>query len=63
LIFDREEVRRLRQEGLSIEKIARHTGLSVGTVVRVLQAQENGSGTFQNPPTALRQQGSKRKNL
>ena len=38
-VFDRSEVVRLRDNGLSIEKIARQMRLGVGTVVRVLQAQ------------------------
>jgi DNA invertase Pin-like site-specific DNA recombinase len=49
LVFDREEVRRLRGEGLSIEKIARRTRLSVGTVVRATQDPTRASRTFQNP--------------
>jgi DNA invertase Pin-like site-specific DNA recombinase len=36
-IFDRERVVRLRQSGMSIEKVATHMGLGVGTVVRVLK--------------------------
>jgi DNA invertase Pin-like site-specific DNA recombinase len=39
-VFDREEVLRLRQDGLSIETIARETRLGVGTVARVLQGAE-----------------------
>ena len=39
-VFDREEVLRLRQDGLSIENIARQTHLGVGTVARVLQGAE-----------------------
>ena len=38
-VFDRSDVVRLRDDGLSIEKIARQMRLGVGTVVRVLQAQ------------------------
>jgi DNA invertase Pin-like site-specific DNA recombinase len=38
-IFDREQVVRLRQSGLSIEKVAFQMGLGVGTVVRVLRAR------------------------
>lgn len=38
-IFDREQVVRLRQPGLSIEKVAFQMGLGVGTVVRVLRAR------------------------
>jgi putative DNA-invertase from lambdoid prophage Rac len=37
-IFSRDEVARLREEGLSIEKIATKMHLGVGTVVRVIQA-------------------------
>ena len=39
-VFDREEVLRLRRDGLSIETIARQTRLGVGTVARVLQCAE-----------------------
>src|ERR1019366_6942159 len=45
-IFDRGEVVRLRESGLSIEKIASQMRLSVGTVVRVIRASEP---AFQNP--------------
>jgi DNA invertase Pin-like site-specific DNA recombinase len=37
-IFNRDEVVRLRETGLSIEKIASQMRIGVGTVVRVLQA-------------------------
>jgi DNA invertase Pin-like site-specific DNA recombinase len=46
-IFDRSEVVRLRETGLSIEKVASKTGLGVGTIVRVLQAYEVQLGPFQ----------------
>jgi DNA invertase Pin-like site-specific DNA recombinase len=49
-VFDRSEVVRLRDNGLSIEKIARRMGLGVGTVVRVIQARQAEPATFQNPP-------------
>src|SRR6516165_535635 len=39
-VFDRSEVVRLRNSGLSIEKIARQMRLGVGTVARVIQAQQ-----------------------
>jgi DNA invertase Pin-like site-specific DNA recombinase len=39
-IFNRGEVTRLREAGLSIEKIARDMSLGVGTVVRVLKARQ-----------------------
>ena len=48
-IFDRAEVVRLRESGLSIEKIARHMGIGVGTVARVTQAPQGAALTFQNP--------------
>ena len=48
-IFDRGEVIRLRATGLSIERIARQMRLGVGTVVRVIQAQQSEPATFQNP--------------
>ena len=48
-IFDRSEVVRLRDCGLSIEKIARQMRLGVGTVVRVVQAHQADPATFQNP--------------
>ena len=44
-VFNRGEVIRLREGGLSIEKIARQMSLGVGTVVRVLRAQESQPGT------------------
>ncbi len=37
-IFDRTEVVRLRESGLSIERIARQVGIGVGTVARTIQA-------------------------
>src|SRR5580704_6335391 len=37
LIFNRDEVTRLRETGLSIEKIDRRMSIGVGTVVRALQ--------------------------
>jgi len=46
-IFDRSEVVRLRETGLSIEKVASKTGLGVGTIVRVLQTYEGELGPFQ----------------
>ena len=36
-VFDRDEVRQLRQKGLAIDAIARQMKLGVGTVLRVLQ--------------------------
>jgi DNA invertase Pin-like site-specific DNA recombinase len=36
-VFDRTEVIRLRESGLSIEKIARQMGIGVGTVARTIQ--------------------------
>jgi DNA invertase Pin-like site-specific DNA recombinase len=47
-IFDRTEVVRLRESGLSIENIARQMGIGVGTVARVIQVPE-GISPFQNP--------------
>ena len=38
-IFDRGEVLRLRESGLSIERIAKEMHIGVGTVVRVIQAR------------------------
>jgi hypothetical protein len=46
-IFDRAEVVRLRECGVSIERIARQMSLGVGTVVRVLRAQQGQPGAFQ----------------
>jgi DNA invertase Pin-like site-specific DNA recombinase len=40
-IFDRHEVVRLRELGMSIEKIARQLGIGVGTAARVLSAHAN----------------------
>ena len=37
-VFNRDEVVRLRETGLSIERIADQMNIGVGTVVRVLQA-------------------------
>lgn len=48
-IFDRAEVVRLRESGLSIEKIARQMGIGVGTVARVTPLHEGRVMTFQNP--------------
>jgi DNA invertase Pin-like site-specific DNA recombinase len=48
-IFDRGEVVRLRESGLSIEKIAGQMRLGVGTVVRVIRAWDLGEPAFQNP--------------
>jgi DNA invertase Pin-like site-specific DNA recombinase len=42
-IFNREEVATLRAQGLSIRQIAKRLSLSVGTVVRTLQARSNRS--------------------
>jgi DNA invertase Pin-like site-specific DNA recombinase len=39
-IFNRDEVVRLRETGLSIERIARQMRIGVGTVVRVLRTSE-----------------------
>ena len=46
-IFDRGEVIRLRESGLSIEKIASQMRLGVGTVVRVIRAAETRNAGFQ----------------
>jgi DNA invertase Pin-like site-specific DNA recombinase len=43
-IFDRDKVAGLRGSGLSIPKIARQMGLSVGTVARVLKESEVSTG-------------------
>lgn len=43
-IFNRDEVVRLREKGLSIEKVADQMQIGVGTVMRVLQA----AGKVQN---------------
>lgn len=48
-IFDRAEVVRLRESGLSIEKIARQMRIGVGTVARLIQVHEAGIQTFQKP--------------
>jgi putative DNA-invertase from lambdoid prophage Rac len=39
-IFNRDEVLRLRQDGLLLSKIARQMNVGVGTVARVLQARK-----------------------
>jgi DNA invertase Pin-like site-specific DNA recombinase len=48
-IFDRAEVVRLRESGLSIEKIARQMDLGVGTVARTIQLYSGEAQAFQNP--------------
>src|SRR5215472_13823742 len=53
-VFDRGEVVRLRATGLSIERIARQMRLGVGTVVRVIQANQNAFSAFQNPSASVR---------
>jgi DNA invertase Pin-like site-specific DNA recombinase len=63
LVFDREEVRRLRGEGLSIEKIGRQLRLSVGTVVRALQGPTNDSSALQNPSRGPELGSAQRKDL
>jgi len=50
-IFDRQEVLRLRESGMSIERIAKQMCLGVGTVVRVMRANKDGTGTFQKAST------------
>jgi putative DNA-invertase from lambdoid prophage Rac len=52
-VFDREEVVRLRLEGLSIAEIGRRTGLGHGTVVRVLQAEEDHWAALGGRPLAM----------
>ncbi|HZY74545.1 MAG TPA: recombinase family protein [Edaphobacter sp.] len=49
-VFDRQEVLRLRQEGLSIAQIGRRMDLGDGTVARVLQAAERASRACQKAP-------------
>ncbi len=52
-IFDRDEVARLREAGLSIENIARQMKLGVGTVVRTLRAHETSTkGSSKTPAVA-----------
>ena len=46
-IFDRGEVVRLRESGLSIERIASQMRLGVGKVVRAIQAAETRNAGFQ----------------
>jgi len=46
-LFDRQQVLRLRQEGLSIAQISRRMGIGDGTVVRVLKAAGSPSGARQ----------------
>jgi DNA invertase Pin-like site-specific DNA recombinase len=46
-IFDRDEVLRLRESGLSIEGIAKEMHIGVGTVVRVIQTHAVAASTFQ----------------
>ncbi|MGA3076812.1 MAG: recombinase family protein [Bryobacteraceae bacterium] len=49
-IFDRGEVLRLRESGLSIERIAKQMRIGVGTVVRAIRAQAVASDAFQKVP-------------
>jgi DNA invertase Pin-like site-specific DNA recombinase len=63
LVFDREEVCRLRGEGLSIEKIARQMRLSVGTVVRATQTPGMAPMAFQNPSGGGGLRSANRKDL
>ena len=52
-VFDRSEVGRLRQSGLSIEKIAQQMHIGVGTVARILQPNPaDGSGIPKSSPAA-----------
>jgi putative DNA-invertase from lambdoid prophage Rac len=53
-IFDRDEVLRLRKQGFSIGRIAKHLGIGSGTVVRTIEAAMDASRTFQNSATAFR---------
>lgn len=46
-VFSRDEVVRLRENGLSIDKIAQSMRLGVGTVVRTLQAEAGESESLQ----------------
>jgi DNA invertase Pin-like site-specific DNA recombinase len=46
-IFDRDEVLRFRESGLSIERIAKEMHIGVGTVVRVIQTHAVAASTFQ----------------
>ncbi len=48
-VFDREEVLRLRAEGLSIAQIARRLGLGDGTVARTLATGRRASGPAKKP--------------
>jgi len=48
-VFDRDEVFRLRSDGVSIEEISRRMRLGVGTVVRVLQGVAAPTTAFQKP--------------
>jgi DNA invertase Pin-like site-specific DNA recombinase len=49
-IFDRGEVLRLRESGLSIERIAKQMRIGVGTVVRAIRAQAVACDAFQKVP-------------
>jgi DNA invertase Pin-like site-specific DNA recombinase len=53
-VFDRAEVLRLRQQGLSLAQIARQMHLGHGTVIRVLQAAENRTGDTMHQPATTR---------
>ena len=46
-VFYRDEVLRLRGDGLSFEKIARQLGIGVGTVARVVRARPESTPAFQ----------------
>jgi hypothetical protein len=62
-IFDRTEVVRLRDGGLSIEKIAHEMRLGVGTVVRVIQEHQAEPATFQNHSAVNSPSGARSKGI
>ena len=49
-IFDRDEIVRLRERGLSIRAIAREMGLGSGTISRILEAASGGRGSSRISP-------------
>ena len=52
-VFDRDEVRRLREAGLSFRMIGRRLGLGEGTVRRILRVSGDAAAVRQNPSPAI----------
>ncbi len=50
VVFRRDQALELRKEGLSWRKIAKHTGVSIGTIRRVIKESRRQNTGCQNPP-------------